>query len=445
MEKRYLFGFDCGTYESKGTLCDQYGQIIATASEKHLLKVPKPGYAEHDPIGDWWNDFLKIVRRVLDQSGVRPEQIAGICVSTIMAAVTAVDENGNPLRNAILYGIDTRSAKQAEDLCRRIGTEKMREISGEACNVESFGPKMLWIRENEPEIYKKTRHFTIAAGFLNAKLTGRYCVDRYSAMRAQPMLDIRTMTWNKELTSYVCEPEMLPEIVWSTDIIGTVTSKAAEETGLAEGTPVMGGATDAGAEAVSVGVVQPGDTMIMYGSTLFMTHIVDSFRPDVGLWSGYYVLKDQHCITTGTATAGSLIRWLRDQLAKDLLQAEENGGENAYDALMREAETITPGADGLILLPYFMGERMPIKDCNAKGVVFGLNLTHTRGHLVKAAYEGIAYGLDQNLEFLRKAKLPFEQVTAVGGGTFGCKRSATCAASARRCRRSRSALRTATR
>ncbi len=417
MGKRYLLGFDCGTYESKGTLCDENGAVIATAAAKHLLRVPKPGYAEHDPMADWWNGFKHVVRELIQTSGIRPEDIAGICVSTIMAAVTAVDENGNPLRNAILYGIDTRCQEQAARLNEQIGIERMVAISGAPCNVEAFGPKMLWIKDNEPDIFARTKHFTIAAGFLNAKLTGRYCVDRYSANRAQPMLDYATMTWSDELTPYVCDKKMLPEIVWTTDTIGIVTKEAAEETGLHQGTPVMGGTTDAGAEAVSVGVVDPGDVMLMYGSTMFMVYLTENIRRDVGLWTGGYLLKDRHCVTTGMATTGSLTRWIRDQLAKELIEKEEAGQCVAYASLFEEAEGIPAGSDGLMVLPYFMGERMPIQDPDAKGVFFGLTLRHTRGHLVKAAFEGVGYGIDQNLEYIRRVGLPLEAITAVGGGT----------------------------
>ncbi len=417
MDKKYLLGFDCGTYESKGVICDHNGNIQATAISKHVLKVPKPGYAEHDPINDWWFDFKKIVKELLDKSGISPNEIACIGISTIMAAITPVDENCNPLRNAILYGIDTRCKKQAEELNEQIGNEKMIEISGANCNVESFGPKIKWIRDNEPEIYEKTRHFTIASGFLTAKLTGRFCVDKYSAMRAQPMLDYKSMTWNDELCEYVCPKEMLPEIVNTTDIIGTVTKHASEETGLAEGTPVIAGTTDAGAEAVSVGVVEPGDTMLMYGSTAFMIHLTDTFLENTGLWSGHYVLEDIFTITSGMATTGSLTRWIRDNFAKDLLKREENGEGNAYTALFSEAENIPAGSNGIIVLPYFSGERMPIQDPQAKGVFFGLNLSHTRGHVVKAALEGIGYGICQNLDMIRKAGVELNNIMAVGGGT----------------------------
>ena len=325
-------------------------------------------------------------------------------------------KTATPLRNAILYGIDTRCQKQAEELNAAIGKERMIEISGWTCNVEAFGPKMKWIIDNEPEVYAKTKHFTIASGFLTAKLTGNYCVDQYSAMRCQPMLDFKNMTWNDEMCSYVCPKEMLPKIVRTTDIIGTVTRAAAEETGLAEGIPVIAGTTDAAGEAVSVGVVEPGDTMMMYGSTMFMTQLTQRLNRDLGLPAGVFVLDGVNAVTAGMATTGSLTRWVRDNFAKDLLEKEETQGINAYDALFKEAEGIPLGSDGIIVLPYFMGERMPIQDPQAKGMFFGLNLRHTRGHIVKAVFEGIGYGVDQNLEPLRKAGFKLDNVTAVGGG-----------------------------
>ena len=417
MEKSYLLGFDAGTYESKGTICDIEGNVLATAFSPHLLKTPAPGFAEHDPIGDWWNDFKKIVRELLDRSGVKPQQIAGVGISTVMAGIVPVDKDCNPLRPAILYGIDSRSVKQTADIIAEIGEETMMEKCGALTDLESYGPKIRWIHDNEPEIFSKAVHFTIASGFLTAKLTGNYFVDRYSATSALPMYDVRHQCWNDEMTAYICRPDQLPQVGKTTDVMGKITREAALETGLAEGTPVIIGTTDAGAEAVSVGVVEAGDMMLMYGSTMFIICLTETRRDDVGLWAGAYTTPDVYALLGGMATTGSLTRWIRDQFAKDLLEKEAAGGENAYAALFREAEKIAPGSDGLILLPYFLGERMPLNDPAAKGVMFGLTLRHTRGHIVKAAFEGIGYGLDQNLDILRKKDICPKLVTAVGGGT----------------------------
>lgn len=213
-----------------------------------------------------------------------------------------MDEKGDPLRNAILYGIDTRCTAQAQKLTDQIGPERMARIFGGPCTVEHFGPKILWIKENEPEVYRRAKHFTIAAGFLTAKLTGEYYVDRYSVKSAVPMLDPRRMDWNDEFCALVCPRETLPRITSTTRIVGGVTAAAAAETGLAAGTPVICGTTDAGAEAVSVGVVKEGDTMLMYGSTTFFAHLAHSARPDTGVWMGDYVLDGLYAYTGGMAT-----------------------------------------------------------------------------------------------------------------------------------------------
>jgi xylulokinase len=413
----YLLGFDCGTYESKGVISTIDGKLVVGSSSKNTLRMPKPGFAEHDPEEDWWRGFKNVFKDLLTKSGVNPQDIRAIGISAIMAAITPVDGNCRPLRNAILYGIDTRSVKQTEDLNRAIGEEKLREICGDVCSMESFGPKIKWIADNEPEIFNKAKHFTMASGFLTARLTGEYCVDIYSAQSALPMFESRRNDWNDEMCAHVCPREKLPKIMRTTDIIGKVSATAAADTGLAAGTPVITGTTDAGAEAVSVGVVEPGDMMLMYGSTIFMNRLTGAHTPGTGLWPGLFVLDKVYCLTAGMATTGSLTHWIRDTMAKDLIENEKNGKLNAYDALFKEAEGIAPGSNGLIVLPYFLGERMPIQDSKAKGVFFGLNLSHTRGHLVKAALEGIGYGIDQILEGLRKSNIPLRSMTAVGGGT----------------------------
>lgn len=417
-QQKYLLGFDVGTYESKGVICDFNGKIRASAASKHVLKSPYPGWAEHDPINDWWFDFKTVIRKVLDDSGIKAEEIAAIGISAIMAAITPVDADYNPLRNAILYGIDTRCMDQIAELNAKIPHDKLLEFGG-PCTVEHFGPKILWIKQNEPEVYAKTKMFTVSAGFLTGKLTGVNCVDRYSIKSCVPMINQQTFEWDDEMCSLICPKEYMPKVTEKTyTVVGAVTAQAAKETGLAEGTAVICGTTDAGAEAVSVGVTNTNDIMLMYGSTAFYAAVSDKIVPGVDpLWVDDYVIDGLYSYTGGMATTGSLTRWILDNLAPDLAEREKCGGPIGYSALFAEAESIPLGSDGLICLPYFSGERMPIQDPKAKGVFFGLNLRHKRGHLVKAALEGIGYGIDQNFQLLRQAGIPVETVTAVGGGT----------------------------
>lgn len=417
MKGKYLLGFDCGTYESKGVICDFDGRIVAVASEKHILLMPSKGYAEHDPLHEWWHDFKKIVKTLIDKGDIENGEIAAVGISTVMAGIVAVDENINPLRNAILYGIDTRCVSQAEELNRTIGKTKIREICGDDCTHESFGPKILWIRQNEPEIYGKTKHFTMASGFLTAKLTGKFAVDKYSAGSAHPMINYRKNEWEPELCKSVCDMSMLPEIKNTTEVIGTVTVEASAETGLPRDIPVICGTTDGGAEALSIGIVEAGDTMIMYGSTAFINSLSNKVDKTIGVWSGPYVIEGLAANAAGMSTAGSLTRWLRDNIAQDLVQREKDGEINAYDELFREAENVSLGSEGLVTLPYFLGERMPIQDPNAKGVIFGLNMSHKRGHIVHSALEGVGYGISQIIDLYHEHNFNIESAIAVGGGT----------------------------
>lgn len=231
------------------------------------------------------------------------------------------------------------------------------------------------------------------------------------------MLDIHKMDWSDELCEYVVPKEMLPEIVWTTDVIGTVTAKAAAETGLCEGTPVIAGTTDAGAEAVSVGVVDPGEMMMMYGSTAFFIQMTDQFKSHPNVFGGHSVLKGRYDVTGGMATTGSLTSWIKENFAKELVEREARGELNAYDTLFAEADNIPPGSEGVMVLPYFMGERLPLMDPKAKGMIFGLNLHHTRGHIVNAVFEGIGYGIAQNLDMMANNGYPAKVAVAVGGGT----------------------------
>ncbi|MBQ8996287.1 MAG: FGGY-family carbohydrate kinase [Oscillospiraceae bacterium] len=418
MEKRYLLGFDVGTYESKGVICDYQGNIVAKATSKHLLSHPKPGWAEHDPINDWWRDFVTVIRKMFDESGISAEEIGAIGISAICAAIVPVDEHFNPLRNAILYGIDSRSVPQCEELNVKIPPEIMSKMGG-PCNVEHFAPKILWIKENEPEVFESAKMFTFDAGWLVGKLTGQNVADKYSAMSTVPLIDQETGEWVPEMCEYVCPPEMLPRVTKSTyEIVGTVTEKAAEATGLAAGIPVTCGTTDAGAEAVSIGVIEPGDAMLMYGSTAFYVVVSENEKArKLNLPKCPYTIDGVTAIAGGMATTGSLTRWLLDTTARELVEDENNGGPSAYSTLFKEAEDVPVGSDGLVCLPYFMGERMPIMDPKAKGTFFGLNLGHTRGHLVRSVFEGIAFGIEHNLRYLRENGVEVNTLTAVGGGT----------------------------
>lgn len=407
----YLLGIDIGTFESKGVLTRFDGSIVASTAVPHRMQAPQAGYAEHDAQTVWWADFKAITHRLLAESCVDPTEIRSIGCSGIGPCMLPVDKAGMALRPAVLYGVDTRAHAEIEHLNVRIGEEVLLRDAGVTLTSQSVGPKVLWLKRNEPEIYARAAKIVTCSTYLVQKLTGECVIDHYSAGGFSPLYDINRRVWNDALGDGIIETSRLPRLLWSTDVAGTVTPQAAAESGLAAGTPVTAGTIDAGAEALSVGVAQPGDLMLMYGSTIFIVLVTQSMVRDLRLWYQPWLFDDAHASTSGLATSGTLTRWFKDHLARDLDEP------TAFSTLVAEAARSTPGANGVITLPYFSGERTPIHDPFAKGLVFGLNLTHTRADLYRSMIEGIGYGVNHIMETYRGAGTSVKRIVAVGGGT----------------------------
>ena len=408
--KHYL-GVDIGTFETKGVIVSATGVIVAQAARAHKMQVPQPGWAEHDAEQDWWGDFVHVTRKMLADSGIAPSSIAGIGASGIGPCMLPVDDAGNPLMNAVLYGVDTRAAREIDDLTNQIGADTILARCGNALTSQAVGPKILWLQRNRPEIFARTHKILNSSSFLVHRLTGRYTIDHYSAGNFSPFYMADTQGWSDELAPGIITMDKLPDLLWTTDIAGHVTAKAAAETGLAEGTPVIAGTIDAAAEAVSVGVLNAGDLMLMYGSTIFIILITPERVRDGRLWYAPWLFPGQHGSMAGLSTSGTLTHWFRENVAKELPP------ETAVIALTKEAEASPPGAKGLVLLPYFSGERTPIHDTKAKGILFGLDLTHDRGDMFRAVLEGIAHGTRHVFETYSEAGQAPRTIYAVGGGT----------------------------
>jgi xylulokinase len=413
-----LLGIDIGTYESKGVLTTIAGEVIAQVAVPHQLLFPRAGWAEHDPELTWWGDFCTITKQLLSTPGVVAADIKGVGISAIGPDVLPIDENFNPLRMGILYGVDTRAVKEIDELNEKYGEDEIFNATANCLSSQSTGPKILWIKKNEPEVYKKARWFVDATTFIVARLTSRVVIDHFSAGCMVPMYDPWSNKWSDRFCKDFVNLEQLPEILWSHELAGRVTSKASELTGLAEGTPVSVGTIDAGAEALSVGVTKPGEMMMMYGSTIFMIQVTDNDQArEKRLWAGPYLFPGTWCLLAGMATSGSLTRWFRDQFAPELVAAEKSGGASAYAELVKEAAETKPGAEGIIVLPYFSGERTPVMDPRAKGMIFGLSLTHTRGHIFRAILEGMGHGVKQHVDLFTSIGARPKTIKSVGGGT----------------------------
>ena len=408
---QYTLGVDIGTFETKTVLVDQNGVILAQAQKGHKMLVPQPGWAEHRPNEDWWGDFCEVSKSVISQSKIDANDIKAVACSAIGPCMLPVDEDGEPLMNGVLYGVDTRARKEINDLNKEIGEDRIVAIGGNALTSQSVGPKILWLKRNRPEIFEKTNKILTSTSFLVHHLTGQYVVDHYTAANFTPFYDIHTQMWSDALTRDITSLEALPDLYWSTDIVGKVSEKAAHETGLPAGTPVTTGTIDAAAEAVSVGVSHVGDTMCMYGSTIFMISLTENRVENPRLWYAPWLLKGQHASMAGLATSGTLTHWFREHFAKDLTL------ETSFDELSQEAAFSAPGANGLVFLPYFSGERTPIHDSDAKGVLFGLRLNHTRGDIYRGLIEGIAVGTRHVVDTFMESGTKTNQFFAVGGGT----------------------------
>jgi xylulokinase len=399
-------GVDIGTFESKGVLVDAEGRIHAEARHPHKMLVPRPGWAEHRAEEDWWGDFVTVTRALLAQPGIHADQVKAVAVSAIGPCMLPVDSAGAPLMNGVLYGVDTRASAQIAALNASIGEDKIHATCGNALTSQSVGPKILWLKEERPEIFARTAKVLTSTSYLTWKLTGEHAIDHYTAANFSPLYDVMRLDWTDELASFL-PLDRLPRLMWSTDIAGYVTAQAAAETGLAQGTPVTCGTIDAAAEAVSVGVRNPGQMMMMYGSTIFIIQVTERPIRDPRLWYAPWLTPGLHASMAGLSTSGTLTHWFRDQLARDA----------DFAALAAEAAASPKGAKGLLCLPYFSGERTPIHDPQAKGAFFGMDLTHTRGDLFRAVLEGIAAGTAQVTETYAQAGAAPQKVVAVGGGT----------------------------
>jgi xylulokinase len=328
--------------------------------------------------------------------------------------VLVADEDGEPVRPAILYGIDTRATAQIARLTERLGgAAAIRERCGSALSTQAAGPKLAWLAENEPDAMRRARLFFQPNSWLGWKLTGAYYADHHSASQCTPLYDSQTQQWYAPWADEIATGIDLPPLVWPGDTVGTVTETAAAQTGLVAGTPVVAGTIDAWSEALSVGAHEVGDLMLMYGTTMFLINTVAEPLTSPTLWGTVGALPGTRNLAGGMATSGAITTWLAD------LFSPGEKSERDYAGLLRLADESGPGAQGVLMLPYFTGERTPIADPYARGVIAGLTLSHTKGDLYRAALEATAFGVRHNVETMTAAGAVIKRIVAVGGGTQG--------------------------
>ncbi|MGZ6777864.1 MAG: FGGY family carbohydrate kinase, partial [Mycobacterium sp.] len=274
-----LLGIDIGTGSTKGVLVDTSGAVLATETIAHAVDLPRPGWVEMDAEATWWREICAIATTLTGQIP-KGSVLAGACVSGVGPCLVLCDESVRPLRPAILYGVDTRATAEIDSLTAELGADAILEKAGTALSSQAVGPKLEWVRRREPEVFEKATRWYGSNSYIAAKLTGEYVMDHHTASQCDPLYATRDFGWNTEWAQRICGHLPLPRLVWPADVVGTVHADAAEVTGIPVGTPVIAGTVDAYAEAFSVGVRHPGDQMLMYGSTMFLVQIIDSYYSD---------------------------------------------------------------------------------------------------------------------------------------------------------------------
>ena len=395
---------DVGTSSTKGVLVDDRGTVIRSATREHAVDRPHSGWVEMDG-RVWWDEFASISRELLARNDV---EVTAVGVSGMGPCVLLTDDEGTPLRPAILYGVDTRATAQIQALTEQLGEPEILRRCGSALTTQAVGPKLRWIAENEPVVFARAQRLFMPASWLGFRLTGVYGLDFHSASQCTPLFDTEALDWYRPWADGIAGGIELPSLRWAGDVLGEVSSAASAETGIPAGVPVITGTIDAWSEAVSVGAHHTGDLMLMYGTTMFLVHTVAERVTTPSMWGTVGALPGTRNLAGGMATSGAITGWLRELF-----------GSPDYAQLLAEAEAAGPGARGLLVLPYFAGERTPVMDPDARGVVAGLTLRHTRGDLYRAALEATGLAVRHNVEVMAEAGSGIERVVAVGGGTRG--------------------------
>lgn len=398
-----FLGVDIGTSSSKGVLVAPDGTVLATAVREHTVQRPAPGHVEMDA-RIWWEEFRDLSAEL---TAAVPVRVLGIGASGMGPCVLLTDAAGEPVRPAILYGVDSRAEEEIRALEAELGAEEILARCGGVPSAQSAGPKIAWVARHEPEAYARARRVFMPSSYLVHRLTGAYVLDHSSAGQSTPMYDPRASAWHRPWAERVAPGLPLPELLWADEVAGTVTAAAAAELpGIEAGTPVITGSIDAWVEAVSVGASAPGDVMLMYGTTTFLVATTAAATPSRELFATPGTREGTFTLGGGMAASGAITTWVRDLC-----------GHADVSTLVAEAAESPAGARGLLMLPYVAGERSPMHDPSARGVIAGLTLSHTRGDLYRAVLEAAAFGVRHHLEVMEAAGCPAERVVAVGGGT----------------------------
>jgi xylulokinase len=408
----YAFGIDVGTGGTRALVIDELGHVVASATEDHArFASPSIGWAEQQP-EDWWRACTLAVRKVLRHADLPAEEIAGVGLSGQMHGAVMLDEQDRPVRPALIW-CDVRSEDQCRELNEKVGTERIIELT---CNpaLSNFTlTKFLWVRDHEPETWKRVRSVMLPKDYTRFRLTGERATDVADASGTL-MLDVQNRRWSKEmLQTAEIDDRLLPTVFESPCICGRVSAQGAAATGLRRDTPVVAGAGDQAAGALGMGIVSPGAVSATIGTSgvVFAATGHPAIDPKGRIHTFCHAIPGRWHVMGVTQAAGLSLRWFRDQFG-----AGSGSEHDPYQRLSEEAATIVPGCDGLLWTPYLMGERTPHLDPQARAALVGLTANHTRAHIIRAILEGVAFSLRNSFTILAEMNVPVESIRLGGGG-----------------------------
>jgi len=414
----YMMGIDVGTTGTRVVIVRPDGHVVGAATGDHQpMRMPRPGWAEQDP-EDWWQATIVAIRAALHEAQLSGGDIAAVGFSGQMHGVVLLDKARAVLRPSLIW-CDQRSQAQCDWITSKAGAERLIQLVSNPALTGFSAPKLLWVRDNEPRIFERAAHFLLPKDFVRLRLTGEFATD-VSDASGTLLFDVTNRRWSAEmLEALEIDSHLLPRVYESPEITGQITSEAAVVTGLNAGTPVVGGAGDQASSAVGNGIVFPGLTSATLGTSGVIFTYTDKPKldPRGRIHTFCHAVPGKWHVMGVTQGAGLSLRWFRDHFGTVESWYARLTGVDPYDLIIKEAEAAPPGSEGLLWLPYLMGERTPHLDANARGMWFGLTAAHTRAHLIRSILEGVAFSLRDSLEIFKELDIPVEEIRASGGGS----------------------------
>jgi xylulokinase len=419
MAREFIIAHDLGTTGNKASLYNREGQMLASSFHGYRTEIPRVNWVEQNP-SDWWQAVCVSTRQLLASAKVTPAEVACVAFSGQMMGAVAVDREARPLRNAIIWA-DMRAEDEAQRIIDGVGWEQAYRITGHRASSSYSGAKILWVREHEPEIFAQTHKFLHAKDFIVAGLTGQFVTEPTDAS-GMNLYDLLAGDWSAEILDAIgLDVALLPELHASTDVVGEVTPAAAEETGLAPGTPVVIGGGDGMCAAVGAGVIAEGSAYNYIGSSswIALTTAAPILDPGLRTFTWAHMVPGMFSPCGTMQAAGGSYQWARDTFCLPEVDAATRLGLSPYELMNLQVESSPPGANGLLFLPYLLGERSPRWNPKARGAYIGLTMKHTRADLVRATLEGITLNLRIILEAFEQQGARVDAIRVIGGGARG--------------------------